>query len=393
MIFDPSSFLNQALPRSFHTRKLYDVDKNVKKANQMRYIITALMRSDLVETRKTTLNQTVQRAIKIYKNPHNESDNNSMLKHRIEDLLVYDKVQELKETHQGEYYRWLPSDAETPNPQHQLLYGKVFRVGEGDHEGNMPGERWGCRCSAEFFDLDNEEIPTAYQIKRKELRKKTKNNKDAAQLKQLEKYYQKEWDVKEINLSGLDAKAVKGTFDAMDKMIKEWPELKGHITKIGQSKGGIMSTKMTADGFRIDFNPKYYRDIKKIKRKYAAGLAKGYFPAETSWENAPVHELGHVLHGIVAEKQYQNIGLRSVVANDWGKHITTERIVNNAWGNIQRKYPKRTKMIDAQTKISLCARKTATETVAEAFSDVFSNGENAQFLSREIVKLLRKELN
>ena len=53
-----------------------------------------------------------------------------------------------------EFYRWMPSDAKNPDPEHQLLYGKIFRVGEGDKEGNMPGERYGCRCGIEWLDSE-----------------------------------------------------------------------------------------------------------------------------------------------------------------------------------------------------------------------------------------------
>jgi uncharacterized protein YunC (DUF1805 family) len=41
-----------------------------------------------------------------------------------------------------------------PDSQHQLLYGKKFKVGTGDKEGNMPGERWGCMCGMKILDVD-----------------------------------------------------------------------------------------------------------------------------------------------------------------------------------------------------------------------------------------------
>ena len=63
-----------------------------------------------------------------------------------------------------EFYRWLPSDAKNPDPEHQLLYGKIFRVGEGDKEGNMPGERYGCRCGIEWL-TDEEVSPNTAQEK------------------------------------------------------------------------------------------------------------------------------------------------------------------------------------------------------------------------------------
>ena len=61
---------------------------------------------------------------------------------RVENEVVWQVSQAIKEEYNGETYEWLPSDAEVPDPEHQLNYGKVFTIGDGE----MPGERYGCRC-------------------------------------------------------------------------------------------------------------------------------------------------------------------------------------------------------------------------------------------------------
>lgn len=61
---------------------------------------------------------------------------------KVQNEVVWQVSQEIKATYEGERYEWLPSDAEEPDPEHQLNYGKVFTIGEGE----MPGERYGCRC-------------------------------------------------------------------------------------------------------------------------------------------------------------------------------------------------------------------------------------------------------
>ena len=71
-----------------------------------------------------------------------------LLKARLKNFLVYSEIQR---QHKGRMYRWLPSNANEPDPEHQLLYGKIFREGEGDKDGNMPGERWGCQCGIEWL--------------------------------------------------------------------------------------------------------------------------------------------------------------------------------------------------------------------------------------------------
>lgn len=65
---------------------------------------------------------------------------------RVQNEVVLQISQEIKGAYPGESYTWLPSDAEEPDPEHQLNYGKVFQIGEGE----MPGERIGCRCGMEI---------------------------------------------------------------------------------------------------------------------------------------------------------------------------------------------------------------------------------------------------
>lgn len=61
---------------------------------------------------------------------------------RIQNEVVFQVSSRIREEYSGEEYEWLPSDADEPDPEHQLKYGQVFQVGSGE----MPGERYGCRC-------------------------------------------------------------------------------------------------------------------------------------------------------------------------------------------------------------------------------------------------------
>lgn len=61
---------------------------------------------------------------------------------RVQNEVVFQVSSEIRDQYKGEKYEWVPSDADEPDPEHQLNYGKVFVIGEGE----MPGERIGCRC-------------------------------------------------------------------------------------------------------------------------------------------------------------------------------------------------------------------------------------------------------
>lgn len=218
---------------------------------------------------------------------------------------------------------------------------------------------------------------------------------DTKTLDELAQFAKGKWGVSVVDLNGLDFEAIKGTFEAMDKALDDWPELRGQIGSIGQSKHGIMATfGVNKNAFNVDFNPYYYSDVNKIKQTYENMVASGYFPTGTDWKNSGVHELGHVAHGIVAKKDTPSV---HAAVDDWNKHKTTKEIVSEAWKTAKKEYPKSTRMDDAARGISGYADFTnndssKSETVAEAFSDVFSNGSKAQPLSIEIVRVLRERL-
>lgn len=162
-VFKPETFLKKALPAGFWNKNL--LDKGLKlKQEQLRAIVTATTLSE------RELNQTALKVIDIYEKKMQDLkkegvkaykkqavNGEKLIKNRIEGLVLYNEVQNLKDEHKGEFYRWLPSASETPDPEHQLLYGKIFKVGEGDKDGNMPGERYGCKCGAEFIEVAKKE--------------------------------------------------------------------------------------------------------------------------------------------------------------------------------------------------------------------------------------------
>lgn len=77
--------------------------------------------------------------------------NPRQLVQRVQNEIVIQVAESIAVRYQGERYRWLPSDAEEPDPEHQLNYGKTFVLGEGE----MPGDRYGCRCGMEILVDDS----------------------------------------------------------------------------------------------------------------------------------------------------------------------------------------------------------------------------------------------
>lgn len=69
---------------------------------------------------------------------------------RVQNEVVYQVHQGIKEKYGGQRARWLPSDSEEPRPEHQAHYGKIYIIGEGI-DGIEPGDEYGCKCGVEIL--------------------------------------------------------------------------------------------------------------------------------------------------------------------------------------------------------------------------------------------------
>ncbi len=69
-----------------------------------------------------------------------------LLVNRVQNNIIFQIKEEIVNQYAGEFYEWLPSSADIPDPVHQLNYGKTFQLGVGDENGEDPGDRYGCQC-------------------------------------------------------------------------------------------------------------------------------------------------------------------------------------------------------------------------------------------------------
>jgi hypothetical protein len=80
------------------------------------------------------------------------ADDPKQLIQRVQNEVILQVADEIKSQYSGESYVWLPSDADEPDPEHQLNYGKTFQIGDGE----MPGDRYGCRCGMQILTDDTQ---------------------------------------------------------------------------------------------------------------------------------------------------------------------------------------------------------------------------------------------
>lgn len=144
---------NEMLKKIAPEKKVQKLMKNNFTVNKA--VLSFITDADFIS--KKNIEKTALSVIKQYKKKYEDNkeegldtqdakdeatNDNALLVNRVQNAIVSEVKDQIEETYYGEYYKWLPSDADTPDPLHQLKYGKRYRVGKGE----MPGDRDGCRC-------------------------------------------------------------------------------------------------------------------------------------------------------------------------------------------------------------------------------------------------------
>ncbi len=166
IVFLPTEFLEKAAPKKL-VKKLVNQNLTLNRA-----ALTILSKADILS--KKQLTETALKVIKGYRERYGDEraaglsaasaraeavNGAKLMVSRVENAVVHEVAEKIKQAYVGERYEWLPSDAEEPDPLHQLKYGKRYTMGVGE----MPGDRYGCRCGmrilvpGEELELEDEE--------------------------------------------------------------------------------------------------------------------------------------------------------------------------------------------------------------------------------------------
>lgn len=161
----PVTFLPLQIKKKFAPKKT--VEKLVsRKLTINRAAVTMLSKSGVLSKKK--VEEVAIKVIRSYKETLKEEiqdgtprvealddalNDKKLMVQRVQNLAVSEVAKEVKKQYRGERYEWLPSSASTPDPLHQLKYGKRFWVGKGE----MPGDRYGCQCGMRIL-VDEDQL-------------------------------------------------------------------------------------------------------------------------------------------------------------------------------------------------------------------------------------------
>lgn len=149
--YEPSKILKKIAPAK-KLEKVLKQNLSLKKA-----ALRAVVDFDFLDT--DAIVRVALKAIKSYRKRVKEDpeqrgeimDDPALLVQRVQNEVVTQISGEIRDKYSGEFYIWLPSSAEEPDPEHQLNYGQKFQIGDGE----QPGDRYGCQCGMEILVDDS----------------------------------------------------------------------------------------------------------------------------------------------------------------------------------------------------------------------------------------------
>lgn len=279
----------------------------------------------------------------------------------------------------------------------QAINGKKFYIKDRKAGINFPPLHSFCRCSFTIEIPDN--FIEQYEAKHggKPVSKVLKDSPKSGTLKskngnyttftEMKNHFQKKWGVAvDDSIGTLDFSAVKQSSNGIERILQEFPKAQGTLKTLGTSKSGVMCAGFDGD---INFNPGYYDDIDNLKNMIMGNVA-GFHPKNTGLIEVGSHETGHILERALIEKNHTT-PIGDVMS--WRDCTEAKKVCSEACKAAKKtsegKGLKNAQLIE---QVSRYAVKNRSETLAECVGDYVANGENASILSKEVWKILKREL-
>ena len=250
------------------------------------------------------------------------------------------------------------------------------------------------------------------------------------EIKQIENQIIRDYKVKAVNLGEMDVETARGLADAIKYIYDNYPGARNLLSNISignlpMSEKDVLAyfgpdefavSKTSTSGYPksirtfMCLNSRYFLNPKLLEGSVKQGSASGHFPKNVSKYAVVVHESGHFLTLVATMKKYgldtvnyvdqASIEKYTKVIQDWSANEEPLSIIKEAYDNYKRKYNDNISFDEFRASISGYAMATDSsgkpiyhETVAEAFHDYYSNGENSAKASIEIVQVLMKRVN
>lgn len=233
---------------------------------------------------------------------------------------------------------------------------------------------------------------------------------------------EEEFGVLAVNLGEVSEETALAVYDAFAYMYGRYPKLYGSLTNLTLGNMGNRTGGTLAQTERMDFivngsygeypfvekylivlNAREFLNDEALEKACTRQVESGYWPKGANVSSIIVHELGHQLQNVIVQKQFglecpyyiteengKIFGLYNTDRLSRSDNITDE-ILKKAYKKWQDDYGHQGEYENFAESISLYAledekenRYSPSETFAEAFADVYLNGEDASDAAKAI---------
>lgn len=185
---------------------------------------------------------------------------------------------------------------------------------------------------------------------------------------------------------------VKRILNTLDDLENQYPEVRGKVHKfVGTRKRALAS--MGVDG-RLSINTTWSKEDDPS----LYGDHNGWFHKNRTPEAVVAHEFAHAIQAKILEKLYPNDFVNGEISIT--SPLMNRMNISNEWNNGRYLSPIRDRALQklgmtraqAVEQISRYAGANNFELFAEAFADVFANGNNASAASKALTEEMIREL-
>lgn len=308
---------------------------------------------------------------------------------RMNAFVKYDEFLELRKTYPNtrlklkstldgrERQQSKDMDGQVSNADGEFLYpdGKFYRLGEAPAQ-------W-CINDREVqyivFLSETEQREAARNINREDAQFfKEIDNQSIQDVAEIQEVKEIENKIKEIgafrgdvNLEGMPIELAKEVYSTSNKVFARYPQLKNQYEL-------ILSSQVSSDNFAdnlssigsIRLNSAYFTNIKLLQKEYNYAVEMNVHPKNTNYNALLLHEYGHSLgEYLEKEKGLTRLKVRNIILDRTGYKVS-----------------------DITEKLSISAKTTASEFIAEAFAE-YLNSPKPRKIAKEFGKFLSEILN
>lgn len=238
------------------------------------------------------------------------------------------------------------------------------------------------------------------------------------------------YNITAVNLCEMDVEFAKELERVFEVIYRDYPSARGYITNLTLrntntlSESGVIAAFMPMFSFatsnssstypwviktQVLLSSQYFLNKTKLEASVKSSSTSGHFPPNSTVYSPVAHELGHYLSFLAMMKYYNldsillidnnNINSLYSLYSAFSDGTYSLKMINEAYQNFKKDTNTSMNLDEWRGTISgyALAKNNSgdyiyDETIAEAFHDVYLNGNNAKAASKYIVEVLKQKL-